>query len=160
MVLEIEQQAETRLKSWMAGMKEGFGITVEPDNPQVQMTSRGGIDILISPAPLEGSIYLTAMLRVIEPDDAHLPRYALARNMFQSDTNSGWFAFEPEEKKLCYQYRWDGFQFADFSAFLIVLENFMRRAEDIAREVAGAAAPKAESIAVAGTAASSFVIRA
>lgn len=131
----LEQSMADKITEWRAGLKSAFGLDVDPAAPQAQLTSRGGNLVLLTPSVMDGALYFSMVYEQVPDIEARVLRYLLARNLFMSDTSGGWLAFEPQEGRICYQFRWDGFLFANFVAFLSILTVFTERADDIGQEI-------------------------
>ncbi|MBC8130821.1 MAG: type III secretion system chaperone, partial [Rhizobiaceae bacterium] len=129
-----QEQAGARLQKWIDDINAALGTSITADDPQVQLASREGVIILLSPAPLDATLYMTATMMTVPEDKPQVIEKALRANLFQQSAADGWFAFESEARELFWQYRWDRYPTAPFEEFLSVLEVFIVRADQLARE--------------------------
>lgn len=132
---QLEQSMAEKITEWRAGLKSAFDLDVDPAAPQAQLTSRGGNLVLLTPSVMDGALFFSMVYEPTPDLEARVLRHLLARNLFMSDTSGGWLAFEPQESRICYQFRWDGFLFSNFVAFLSILTVFTERADDIGQEI-------------------------
>lgn len=132
---DLEQNMTAKIAEWRAGMKAAFGLDLDPKAPQAQLTSKGGNLVLLTPSIMDGALFFSMVFEQAPDLEARVLRHLLARNLFMSDTSGGWLALEPQESRICYQFRWDGFLFSNFVAFLSILTVFTERADDIGQEI-------------------------
>lgn len=146
---DIRQSMDEKIASWRQSMSAQFGTEPLGDDPQVQLVTDAGRTILLSPAPAQGGLYFTALLGLLPNDGGRTAEAVLTRNLFHRSVSGGYFAVEPEERRLCFQYYWEAFVLRDFDAFLRVLEDFGALVESLDVELSRPAPVPSPTEAVA-----------
>jgi Tir chaperone protein (CesT) family len=134
-IASSEADFAKRLTDWIQSLNAAFGVSVVCTDGQCRFVSREAVEVILSASPVAGSLFMTAAIGALPQDDTRTVLDLMAKNLFQRQTNGGWFAFEPEDRTVCFQYRWDRYPIAELDEFLLVLQSFVQASESFAREL-------------------------
>lgn len=139
--LETDDDYIKRLEGWVASLNPAVGGKIEFIEGQCRFATGSGVDVVLSPAPEAFALFFSAVIGQAPPGEDRALTNLMAKNLFHRETAGGWFAFEPNTRGICYQYRWDRYPLAEIEEFLVVLNTFIEVAEVNARDLQ--AAPQA-----------------